>query len=61
MPSRLPQFPFRTSKTNIKKLAYIAKTECRSTTKEIEYLIIKRIKEYEAENGEIILPDSDEE
>lgn len=56
MPSKLPRFTVRTNQEYIDKIAYIAEKECRTTTKEIEYLMIQKIEEYELENGEIILP-----
>ena len=39
------------------KLRYISKYEGRSANGQIVYLIRKCIKEFEAENGEITLPD----
>ena len=39
------------------KLRYISKYEGRSTNGQIVYLIRRCIKEFEAENGEIALPD----
>lgn len=53
MPSDLPRFTIRTKQENIDKIAYIAEKECRTTTKEIEYLIVNKILEYEKEHGEI--------
>lgn len=53
MPSNLPRFTLRTSQENIDKIAYIAEKERRTTTKEIEYLIIREIQEYEAKHGKI--------
>ncbi len=59
MPSNLPRFTLRTSQEYIDKIAYIAEKECRTTTKEIEYLIIREIQEYEAKYGEIRLQGND--
>lgn len=53
MPSNLPRFTVRTSQENIDKIAYIAKKESRTTTKEIEYLIVEKIQQYEQEHGTI--------
>lgn len=55
MPSNLPRFTLRTSQENIDKIAYIAEKERRTTTKEIEYLIIREIEKYETEHGKIKL------
>ena len=49
------KFTFRTKKDTIDKIIYIAEKECRTTSKEIEYIILKKIEEYEAEYGEIII------
>ena len=53
MPSKKPQYVIRTDQDIIDKIAYIAKENERSTTQEIVYLIKKRIKEYENNNGSI--------
>jgi hypothetical protein len=50
---RFPQFPIRIDPSLIAKIRYIGAENCRSTSKEIEFLIINRIKQYELENGEI--------
>lgn len=55
MPSKKPQFVIRANQETIDKITYIAKQNERSTTQEIVYLIKKRIKEYEQENGVIRL------
>ncbi len=55
MPSNLPRFTIRTEQTNIDKIAYIANKESRTTTKQIEYIILKCIENYEAENGQLIV------
>lgn len=55
MPSKLPQFTIRADKNLLDKLAYIAKKNERSASKEAIYLIKKRIEEYESEHGEIII------
>lgn len=59
MPSDLPRFTIRTKQENIDKMKYIAEIECRSTSKEIEYLMLKRIREYEKKFGEITLSQKD--
>lgn len=53
MPSKKPQFVIRTEKEIIEKIGYIAEENERSTTQEIVYLIKKRIREYEDQNGSI--------
>lgn len=53
MPSKKPQFVIRTEQEIIDKIAYIAKTNERSTTQEIVYGIKQTIKAYEAEHGPI--------
>lgn len=55
MPSKKPQFVIRTDKDILEKISHIALENERSTTQEIVYLIKKRIKEYESENGEIVV------
>ena len=57
MPSKKPQFVIRTDQEILDKIAYIAKENERNTTQEIVYLIKKRIRTYEKEHGEIILPE----
>ena len=51
----LSRFTFRTEQTIMKKIMYIAKQERRTATKEIEYLLLKKIEQYEAEHGEITI------
>lgn len=53
MPSKLPVIKANTSEENIEKMKVIAKAHKRSVAKELEMLIEKHIKDYEAENGEI--------
>ncbi len=55
MPSKKPQFVIRTDKEVLQKIAYIAQENERNSTQEIVYLIKQRIKEYEAEHGEIVI------
>ncbi len=57
MPSKKPQFVIRTDQEVLDKIAYIAKENERNTTQEIVYLLKQKIKAYEAEHGEIILPE----
>ena len=52
MPSKLPVIKANTSEENIEKMKVIAKAHKRSVAKELEMLIEKHIKDYEAENGE---------
>lgn len=60
MPSKKPQFVIRTDQEVLDKIAYIAKENERNTTQEIVYLLKQKIKAYEAEHGEIILPEKPE-
>lgn len=53
MPSKKPVFTLRTEKENLMKLSYIAEQENRSDNKELEYILLSYIKEYENEHGEI--------
>lgn len=53
MPSKLPVIKANTKEENIIKMKTIAKQNKRSLAKELEYIIEKHIKEFEAENGEI--------
>lgn len=50
---KYPQFPIRINPKIMDKLKFIAKFESRSTSKEIEHLIIQRIKAHEDKYGEI--------
>ena len=56
MPSVLPRFTIRAEKEIIRKIAYIAEQNDRSTTQQIINAIKKNIKEYEQEHGSIELP-----
>lgn len=60
MASNLPVLNLRMNQIIKDKIAYIAKKNGRSSNKEIEQLIIQHITKYEAEHGEIILPDQEE-
>lgn len=53
MPSTLPVIKANTSQKNIDKMKHIAAENKRSLAKELELIIEKHIKEYEARNGEI--------
>lgn len=53
MSSTLPSIKVRTEEDNIIKLKYIAKSNKRSLSKEVERLILKHIWEFEQKNGEI--------
>jgi len=50
---KYPQSTIRIDPDIMTKLKYVAKKSSRTTNKEIEHIIIKHIKEYEAEYGEI--------
>lgn len=45
-----------TDKKTIEKFKIVAKQENRTMSKELEHIIQEKIKKYEKENGEIILP-----
>lgn len=53
MPSKLPVIKANTTDDNIIKMKVIAKHNKRSVAKELEYIIEKHIKEFEADHGEI--------
>ena len=57
MKSELPHFTLRVPQELLDKLEYIAKSEARSKNGELEYMIRKRIQEFEAEHGPIRLKD----
>ena len=46
---------FRIDETVYKKTKIIAKNENRSINSQLEYFVIKEVKEYEKLNGEIII------
>ncbi len=54
MPSDLPRYTLRIPQTYLDKIRYIAEENGRSANKEIELMIKQRIKNYEAQNGEIV-------
>lgn len=56
MASSLPMFGFRTSRENLDKLASIANYNGRSANRELEQLLIRHIRDFEALHGEIPLP-----
>lgn len=55
MKDNLPRFTLRISRLLLDKIAYIADFEGRTTNKEIEQLIKKRVAEFEKEQGAIEL------
>lgn len=57
MPSNLPKFTLRTDKVTLEKFRFIADDNFRTVNKELEMLMQKHIAEYEAQHGEIKLPD----
>lgn len=57
--NKYPVFPVRVRPEIIEKIRYIGFVNSRSANKEIEQLMIKRIKEYEDEVGEITQKDID--
>lgn len=56
---KYPQFPLRINPALIDKMRIIAAENSRSVNKEIEQLIIKYIRAYEEEAGEITQQDID--
>lgn len=52
-----PHYALRIPTTTMNKLKYIAEYNGRSANKEIEQLILKHIRSWEQENGEIIFDD----
>ena len=57
--NKIPPFTLRLNPNYIDKLKYIAKQNGRSTTKEIEQLVIRHIKEFEEKNYPITQEDID--
>ena len=55
MPSKLPHYALRIPTATMDKLKFIAEYNGRSANKEIEQLILKHIRTWEQENGEITL------
>lgn len=58
MPSDLPRYTLRIPQIYLDKIRYIAEENGRSANKEIELMIKQRIKQYEAQNGEIIVSET---
>lgn len=61
MPSKKPIIHFNTDQWIIDKMKHIASENSRSLAKEMEYLCKQRIKNYEAENGEIDIEENSNE
>lgn len=57
MKSDYPRFTLRIPQELLDKLEYIAKSESRTKTGELEHMIRLRIREFEAEHGPIRLKD----
>ncbi|MEY8365393.1 Arc family DNA-binding protein [Anaerovoracaceae bacterium 41-7] len=57
MASTLPRYTLRIPQEYLDKIRYIAEENGRSANKEIELMIKYRIKEYEAQNGQIVFDD----
>lgn len=53
MPSNLPKIVARTDQKTIDKFKIIAKSEERTVSQQMIYLVKEAIKKYEAEKGEI--------
>lgn len=60
MKDNLPRYTLRVPQELLDKLAYIANFEGRTKNKEIEQIIKKRIAEFEAANGAIPAPKTDD-
>ena len=59
MPTDKIQTGIRFTEEVLLKMSYIAKKNCRSLNAQLEFLSLKCIAEYEAENGGIQIPDED--
>lgn len=57
IPSKKPVLMTYTEKETIEKFKIVAKNDSRTMSKELEYIVKEKIKEYEKENGEIKLID----
>jgi hypothetical protein len=55
MKDNLPRFTLRINRLFLDKISYIAKFEGRTTNKELEQMIKKRIADFEKEHGNIEL------
>lgn len=53
MPTKKPQLKTYVDEKIAKKFAYIANEDCRTVSKQLEYLILREIKKFESEKGEI--------
>ena len=60
MKDNLPRYTLRVPQELLDKVAYIADFEGRTKNKEIEQLIKKRIAEFEAVNGTISVPKTED-
>lgn len=59
MASSLPKFTYRTDQVTLDKLRYVADNNFRTLNREIDMLVKDHIAHYEAEHGEIRLPEKD--
>lgn len=57
MQSRIKRYTLRINRLLLDKLGYIAEFQGRTKNKEIERIILKRIKEFEKMDGRIIFKD----
>lgn len=55
MPTAKPQLKTYLEPQVAKKFTFIAKENCRTVSKQLEFLVIQEIKKYESKNGEIII------
>ena len=61
MPTKKPQLKTYVDEKIAKKFAYIANEDCRTVSKQLEYLILREIKKFESEKGEIPIEWGDKE
>jgi len=59
MASNLPQFTYRTDRETLDKLKVISEYNFRTVNKEVDLLVKRHIAEYEAEHGEIVVPEEE--
>lgn len=55
MPTAKPQLKTYLEPQVAQKFTFIAKENCRTVSKQLEFLVIQEIKKYESKNGEIII------
>ncbi|MDL2233344.1 Arc family DNA-binding protein [Ruminococcaceae bacterium OttesenSCG-928-L11] len=55
MKDTMPRYTLRVPRELLDKIKYIAGAEARTTNKEIEWILLEKVAEYEAKHGEIKL------